>query len=253
MPNLLLLGLVNLCHVPDRIFSVVLIQTKTPQEQTHLDRFFKRVATGRHVFAIAGEEGLARVPSRVQRGRDVTLFWSIRSEAERWAEVVAENPRVKDLTLSEYLGEILPALANLKRVAGLDWTAEPIEIEADPTMLAERIRLETLDVFEMKVVREGRVFALEDSGGPALLVSGAGEGQFFLPCWSERSLADARIAGLWSGMMSSEIPLDNFVNRTLAWLRDRGAQVGPEHVEGALSLELAPADLRSRLIAAQSS
>ncbi len=231
----------------------MLIQTKTPQQRTHLDRFFKRVATQRCVFAVAGEEGLARVPSRAQRGRDVTLFWSIRSEAERWSEVVAENPRVKDLTLAEYLGEVLPALAHLKRIAGLDWTAEPMEIEADPTMLAERIRLETLDAFVMKVVREGRIFALEDSAGPALLVSGAGEGQFFLPCWSERSLAEARIGGLWRDMMASEIPLQNFINRTLSWLRDRGAQVGPEHVEGGLSLELAPGDLRSRLIAAQSS
>lgn len=230
----------------------MLIQLKTPQEQTHLDRFFKRVATERRVYAIAGEEGLARVPSRAQRGRDVTLFWSIRSEAERWSDVIAENPRIKELTLSEFLGEILPALAQLRRIAGLDWTAEPIEIEADPTMLAERIRLETLDAFVIKVVREGRVFALEDSGGPALLVSGAGEGQFFLPCWSERSLAEARIGGLWRDMLASEIPLENFINRTLAWLRDRGAQVGPEHVEGALSLELDPGDLRSRLIAAQS-
>lgn len=229
----------------------MLIHAKTPEEKTHLDRFFKRVATQRKVFAIAGEEGLARVPSRNQRGRDVTLFWSVRSEAERWSHVVAENPRVKDITLSEYLGEILPALARLKRAAGLDWTADPIEIEADPTMLAERIRLETLDAFVIKVVQEGRVFALEDSSGPALLVSGAGEGQHFLPCWSERSLAEARISGLWRDMLAIEIPLPNFIDRTLAWLRDQGARVGPEHVEGALSLELEPADLRSRLIAAQ--
>ena len=230
----------------------MLIQAKTPQEQTHRDRFFKRVAEQRRVYAISGEDGLARVPSRAQRTRDVTLFWSDRAEAERWANVIAENPRIKDLTLSEFLGEILPALAHLKRIAGLDWTAEPIEIEADPTVLAERIRLETLDAFVVKVVSEGRLFALEDSGGPALLVSGAGEGQLFLPCWSERALAEARISGLWRDMLASEIPLQNFIDRTLGWLEARGALVGPEHVEGALSLELEPSDLRSRLIATQS-
>ncbi|MCH9765149.1 MAG: DUF2750 domain-containing protein [Alphaproteobacteria bacterium] len=230
----------------------MLIQAKTPQEQTHRDRFFRRIATQRHVYAVSGEDGLARVPSRTQRGRDVTLFWSLPEEAERWAKVVAENPRVKDLTLSDFLGEILPALAELKRLAGLDWTAEPMEIEADPTALAERIRLETLDAFVIKVVSEGRLFTLEDSGGPALMVSGTGEGQQFLPCWSERALAEARIAGLWRDMLASEIPLQSFIDRTLLWLEDRGALVAPEHVAGALSLELAPADLRSRLIAAQS-
>ncbi len=244
-------------HIPPRLFKpdlhCVLIQVKTPQEQMHCDRFFKRVATERRVFAIAGEEGLARVPSRVQRGRDVTLFFSQYAEAERWANVIAENPRVKNLTLSEFLGEILPALSHLKRSAGIDWTEEPVEIEADPTVLAERIRLEMLDAFVVKVVKEGRLFALEDSNGPALLVSGAGEGQFFLPCWSERSLAEARIGGLWRDMLATEIPLQNFIDRTLAWVRDRGALVGPEHVEGALSLELDPGDLRSRLIQAQTS
>ena len=229
----------------------MLIQVKTPEEKTHLDRFFRRVAEGRKVFAVAGEEGLARVPSRVQRGRDVTMFWSVYSEAERWANVIAENPRVKDIPLSEFLGEILPALADLKRVAGVDWTADPIEIEADPKILAERIRLETLDNFIVKVTREGRIFTLEDSSGPALMVSGAGEGQHFLPCWSERALAEARISGLWRGMMSAEIPLQNFIERTLPWLDARGALVGPEHVEGALSLELAPSDLKARLVAAQ--
>lgn len=230
----------------------MLIQAKTPQEKVHLDRFFRRVATQRRVYAIAGEEGLARVPSRAQRGREVTLFFSEFAEAERWANVVAINPRVKELSLSEFLGDILPALTGLRRIAGLDWTAEPIEIEADPTMLAERIRLETLDAFVMKAVAEQRVFVLEDSGGPALMVSGATEGQLILPCWSDRSLAEARITGLWRDMLASEIPLPNFIDRTLAWLRDRNALIAPEHVEGALSLELDPGDLRARLLAAQS-
>lgn len=234
-----------------RLGKNVLIQVKSPEEQIHVARFFKRVAAAREVFAVAGEDGLARVPSRQQRGRDITLFWSERSQADRWAQVVAQNPRVKELTLSEFLGDILPALSQLKRQAGLDWTADSIEIAAEPTILAERVRLETLDVFVMKLATEGRVFALEDSSGPALMVSGAGEGQHFLPCWSERYLAEARITGLWSGMLASEIPLSNFIERTLPWLAARGALVGPEHVAGALSLELAPDDLKARLLAAR--
>lgn len=228
----------------------MLIQVKTPEEQIHVDRFFKRVAETRKVYAVAGEDGLARVPSPQQRGRDITLFWSTRGEAERWAKVVAQNPRVKDLTLSEFLGDILPALAHLKRQAGIDWTAESVEIATEPTILAERVRLETLDAFVVKVAQEGRIFVLEDSSGPALMVSGAGEGQHFLPCWSERHLAEARITGLWSGMLACEIPLANFMERTLPWLAARSALVGPEHVAGALSLELEPGDLKSRLLAA---
>lgn len=227
----------------------MLIHAKTPEEKTHLDRFLKSLASQRKVFAIAGEEGLARVHSRVQRDRDVTLFWSRRPDAERWANVVATNPRIKEITLSELLGDIFPALSGLKRNVGVDWTAEPMEIEADAKVLGERILLEILDAFVVKVARQGYVYALEDSGGPALMVSGAGQGQHFLPCWSDQALAEARISGLWRDMLAIEIPLDNFLSRTLAWLRDRGALVGPEHVEGALSIELEPADLRSRLMA----
>ncbi len=85
-------------------------------------RFLKRVVESKLVFAVSGEEGLARVPSRRMKGREVTLLWSKRAEAERWAPVVAKSPRIKELTLGAVMTDVLPGLANVKRLVGVDWS-----------------------------------------------------------------------------------------------------------------------------------
>jgi hypothetical protein len=210
------------------------------------DRFLKRVVEIRRAFAVAGSDGLARVPSRRQKGREVTLFWSRREEAERWAEAVASNPRVKELMLSDLLMDVLPALATIKRFAGVDWNADGVEPEFDAGDLAERIRLEALEAFVHRAMVNRRVFTLEGLDGPALLVSRARPDQYFMPCWAERAEAEMRIEGPWRDMMAMEIPLSDFLERKLPWLSGRGILVAPGHSEGAGTLELEAMDLKAR-------
>jgi hypothetical protein len=211
------------------------------------ERFMKRVVQRGGLFAVAGEEGLARVPSRHFKGREVTLLWSSRIEAERWANVVAKNPRIKELPLSEVLGGLLPSLAGSRRLIGPDWSAEPIELELEPRDLADRLRLETLEAFVAKARSQGSLFILEDSSGPALLVSATRPDLLVLPCWAERDLAETRIEGPWRDMMALEIPLASFVAHKLQWLSERGFLVAPDHRPDAGQLELQPGDLAARL------
>lgn len=211
------------------------------------DRFLKRIVEMRRAYVVAGADGLARVPSRRQKGREVTLFWSRRDEAERWAEAVALNPRVKELMLSDLLMDVLPTLANIKRFAGVDWNADGVEPEFDAGDLAERIRLESLEAFIHRAMVERRVFTLEGIDGPALLVSRARPEQFFMPCWADRAEAEMRIEGPWREMMAMEIPLSDFTDRKLPWLAGRGILVAPGHSEGVGTLEMEPLDLKARL------
>jgi len=215
-------------------------------EITQRDRFVKRVLATRTVYAVSGEEGLGRVPSRRWKGREVTLLWSSRAEAERWANVIAVNPRIKELPLGVVLSELLPSLAKFRRLIGPDWGSEPIEAEVEPGDLAERLRLEAIEHFAHKVMVTRKVFMLEDSSGPALLVSATSPDLLFLPCWAEREAAEARIEGPWRDMMAIEIPLHNFLEQTLGWLAGRGWMVAPDHWEGAGALELQPDDLKRR-------
>lgn len=213
---------------------------------TQRDRFLRRVVDSKRVFAVAGEGGLARVPSRRLKGRDVTLLWSEKTEAQRWADVITEKPRLKEIALGGLMADILPALAMLRRFVGVDWSSGQPEAEIDPNDLAERIRLEALHVFVHRAMVNRKVWILEDVAGPALLVSHTLPEQLFLPCWADRAEAEARIDGPWRDMTSIEIPLEDFLSRKLRWLEERGHLVAPGHGEGTGSIELSPSDLRER-------
>ena len=213
------------------------------------DRFVRQAIAHRTVFAVAGEDGLARVPSKQRRGRDVTLLWSARAEAEHWAPVVAEDPRVEELPLSALLDDVLPALGGLNRLVGPDWCADPAEAEVDPADLAERLRVQALEAFVTRARLSGAIWLLEDASGPALLVSAACSGRFMLPCWSERVLAASRREGPWADMAVSSVALQSFLGATLPWLAERGWSVAPEHSEGPGALELAPDEMAGRLVA----
>lgn len=223
----------------------MLLSPRIP-ELNQRDRFIKRAVAQRMVYAISGEEGLGRVPSQRHRGREVTLFWTNRKSAERWADVIAQKPRVKEITIDALLGEVLPALARLNRLAGPDWGSDPIEPELDAADLGERLRREVVDGFVERTSHTRKVYVLEDTTGPALLVSASQPGGLVLPLWSERAFAEARIEGPWAEMMSVEVPLQSFTQKTLLWLQDRGWLAGPDHMIGPGATEIAPAALKSR-------
>lgn len=215
------------------------------------DRFLTRVVAQRAVYVVLGEEGLARVASRRLKGREVTLLWSVREEAQRWASVVSENPRVKELTLGELLSGVLPKLSELRRFVGVDWTSDSVEPESDASDVAERLRVASLERFVRLVKETGQVWTLEDGNGPAFVLSATRADLFVLPCWADRATAENRILdridGPWRDMMALEIPLATFIEKKLPWLASQGRLVAPEHLEGAGALELEPPDLASQL------
>jgi hypothetical protein len=224
-----------------------MLQSPRIPELSQRDRFVKRVAAQRMVYVVAGAEGLGRVPSQRHRGREVTLFWTNRKAAERWADVVAAAPRIKEIALDALIGEVLPALHRMHRLAGPDWGAEPVEPELDAAELAERLKREVVEGFAERVRATRKVYLLEDGAGPAMVVSAVRSDTLVLPCWSERESAESRIEGPWADMLAVEIPLASFNERTLGWLDGRGFLVGPDHLVGPGTTELVPADLRRKL------
>ena len=158
-------------------------------EMTHRDRFIRKAASQRTVYAVAGEDGLARVASPANPKREVTLLWTNEAEAVRWADVLTENPRVKALAVGELIADVLPRLAGLSRHVGLDWSADPIEVEIEPNELAQRLRQESVESFLQRARLRRGVWTLEDANGPALLVSLKSDTQLMLPCWATRAEA----------------------------------------------------------------
>ena len=216
-------------------------------ELSQRDRFVRRAVAQKGVWAVAGEDGLARVASPDNPGQDVTLLWTAESEARRWADVLVKNPRVKMIPLNDLIADVLPKLAELDRLAGLDWSADPIECEVDPNDLIARMRHEGVESFLQRTRLHGSVWMLEDADGPALLVAHHHPNRLMLPCWASRSEAEARIEGPWYEMLAVEIPLHNFVHATLPWLVDQNWLVAPGYAPGGDTMEIEPLDLVRRI------
>ncbi len=211
------------------------------------DRFLGRAAQTRRVYGVVGEEGLARLPSRRLRGREVSLFWSAREDAERLAETVAQNPIVRTYALSELYSGVLPGLVQHRRLVGLDWSGQQIEVELDPQDFGERLRLASLDVFMGAMKQTGSIYTLEGAAGPALLVSQTRPDVLVLPCWADADEAQVRVEGPWRDMLVIQTAIGPFKDERLAWLKRFGHLVGPDHQGGPGSLELQPEDLAARL------
>ena len=215
-----------------------------------IDRFIRRVLDTEAIWTAAGEEGLARVASPTARARMATLLWSERAEAERWGSLVAAHPRTKRLSLPDLLNEVLPKLSALNRLVGPDWGPEPLEPEIEPADLARRLRSEAVAQFVRKANHREAVWVLQGADGPALLMSKSRPGAQMLPCWYDGAHAEARIAGPLAESVAAAVPLATFRERTLPWLGESGRLVAPAYCEGDGLVELAPADLATRLTGA---
>jgi hypothetical protein len=211
------------------------------------NRFVRRVCETGRVWAVAGSDGLARVKSQRWKGRDVTLLWSEEANARKWASTVADRPRLKELSRAELLQDVLPVLANMKRFVGPDWGSEPIEPEVEARDISERVRVEAVERFVRIVSTTGVIWMLEGVDGPGLLLSGSAQDRLVLPCWSDREEAERHLVGPFEELLALLIPIDNFLNRTLPWLEERGRLVAPEFEWGGGAIELEPGDLRFRL------
>lgn len=225
---------------------MLLRRTKARYVPGH-DDFVRKVVAARAVWAVAGSEGLARLPSAVNAGREVTLFWSDQGEAERWAVTVASEPRVKQIPLVDIINEVLPKLRELNRAVGPNWQQEPADAEIEPAVLADRLRAEIMASFVRQAVTNGAVYILEDDQGPTFAASAADPDRLVLPTWSTRPDAEFPRSGFWQETAISRIPLETFLERTLVWLDEIGRLAAPSYTPRIAGLEVTPADLTERL------
>ncbi len=215
-----------------------------------VDRFLGRVLDAQAAWTAAGEVGLARVPSPTEKARMVTLLWGERGEAEGWAGVAGAHPIIKRLPLADLLIDVLPKLGELRRLVGPGWGPEPIAPEVEPADLMRRLRSEAVARFVRKANHREAVWILQGADGPVCLVSKSRPGAQMLPCWYDSAHAESRIAGPLADAVAAAVPIAAFRDKMLLWLGESGRMVAPGYCEGDGLLELAPADLASRLTGA---
>jgi hypothetical protein len=225
----------------------MLLRQADPRHAAVLADFVRRVVASRTVWAVAGAEGLARMPSPTRRARETTLFWVEQNDAEQAAEKVAQEPRVKQIWLADFLHEVLPKLRDLDRAIGTNWLAAPCEAEIEPMELADRLRQEMLASFVRQAVGQGGLYILEDEQGPTFAASTEVANTLILPVWTQREEAEIVQRGFWQDMDISHIPVATFIERTLVWLQEINRSVSPSFTPRIANIELAPADIAERL------
>ncbi|MEQ1695959.1 MAG: DUF2750 domain-containing protein [Hyphomicrobiaceae bacterium] len=215
-------------------------------ELANRERFIKRVLANGGISFVAGDEGWACVPFKQDSTRDVVLFWSSQSEARRWADVVATNPQVHNVTLDSLLADVLPMLAERRCLVGTDWSTDPTDPILDTSDLTARIWRERGEQF-MTGVRESKtLWLLESASGPASLPSLRQDGKEYLPVWTSREAAAQNIAGSWAVKRPIAVSLAVFADRYLPFIEQRGWFVGPEPMPGAGTKEMSASEFSMR-------
>ena len=212
----------------------------------HRERFVKRVLAAGSVNFVSGESGWACVPFKQDSTREVVMFWSSRSEAEHWADVVAVVPSVHSVPLSVLLSDVLPMLASRRCLIGPDWCSEPNDPILEPADLMERLWRERSELFFGKIRQNNAVWVLESASGPAFLPSQRAVGKEFLPVWASRGEAEFHIAGSWAVKRPIAVSLAVFSDRYLPFLEQRGWLAGPEPMPGAGTRELTAGEFAIR-------
>jgi Protein of unknown function (DUF2750) len=217
-------------------------------ELAQRDRFVRRAAAEGRVLTLADEEN-ASVSSQKIPGRTVQLFWSSPIEAGRWAEALAGNRELQEITLEVFATDILPGIATAKGFVGTDWVSDPIEAEIDPRDLLIRLKTEAIPLYVAAAREKAEVYLVGNAEGP-MLTPGTQKPRSAdkLHVFSNRADTDAHLKKI-AGKRIIVDPLPNFVATTLVWAAAGDYPVMIEPIRGAGFIEVKAAELSARLSA----
>lgn len=217
-------------------------------ELAQRDRFVRRAVAEGRVLTLADEEN-ASVPSQKVAGRTVQLFWSSPIEAGRWAEALAGNRELQDISLEVFATDILPGIATAKGFVGTDWVSDPIEAEIDPRDLLIRLKTEAIPLYAAAAREKREIYLVGNAEGP-MLTPGTQKPRAAdkLHVFSHRPDAEAHMKKIAGKRVIVE-PIANFIATTLPWAAAQNHPVLIEPVRGAGFVEVKAADLSARLAA----
>jgi hypothetical protein len=219
----------------------------TTEEASVRDVFVTALVNQGVCWSIVGDEGLARVPAPRFPDRHVHLVWSKREDAEKWADVLVKNPRLRKISTVEMLTEMLPKLADMKRLVGPNWTADPVEPAIEPREFDRYVRRAAISDFIAAAHRHGQVFVLRNQDGPACLTSRLNATRKMLPAFADRKLAEDIGKAVFPGAVPVRVSMTDFTQRVLMWCAETKRTVAPGFLAGPGVIELEAWDVKTAL------
>jgi hypothetical protein len=217
-------------------------------ELAQRDRFVRRAVSEGRVLTLADEE-TASVPSQKVFGRTVQLFWSSPIEAGRWAEALAGNRELQEISLEAFATDILPGIATAKGFVGTDWVSDPIEAEIDPRDLLIRLKSDAIPLYAAAARQKGEVYLVGSPDGP-LMTPGTQKPHSAerLHVFANRPDAEVHMKKI-GGKRIIVDPIASFLSETLLWASAQNHPVAIEPIRGAGFIDIKPAELMTRLSA----
>jgi Protein of unknown function (DUF2750) len=209
--------------------------------------FVRDVAASGAAYVVEGQEGIARVPSPRRRGLSVELMWSQRQEAERWADVLVDAPRVAVVSLETLLVRHLPKLSDERRLVGVDWSAEPAEPEFVAGELDQQLRRRLVEQLVETAAKTRQVWLLKAADAPATLVTRHPAGGEALPVFADRISAERAMDGPWGHTVPTRVPIGDFVQKIVVWCAETRRRIAPAYVPGPGLIEMPPWDMKALL------
>ncbi len=209
-------------------------------------RFAERVTANGQLFLVVGDAGPALIASQIRPDSQLALLWSDAHEAARWADVLAANPRIEAITLTELQTMLLPEYAAAGVLIGPDWSADPVEPELEVAAVQARLAECQFDRFAASVVGQDHLFLLRGPDGLAGLAADDPAVAGVLPVWAGRDGVQAFAEGPFAGFAPQRVSLADFTQRTLLWCIEAGWRIAPQSSHGVAVAALRPAELKAR-------
>jgi hypothetical protein len=193
---------------------------------------------------VADHDRLAVLPSQVAPRQALVLSWSSENEAARWADVLAQQPRLVTLDVVTLLSQTLPALAAIGGRIGPDWSADSIEPELDAADLGDRLRAGLAAAFVSRVTATRTLWVLDHADGAATCDTAQGP---VVPVWSDRTFAEAIATHEAFHTDLRQVSLAEFTGRTLLSAGVVTSRIAPAFVPGHAGPTFTPWQLKALL------
>ena len=210
-------------------------------------QFIRDLTTNGCAYVVEGPSGFARVPSPRRPGHDVELIWTSRAEALRWADAVAQQPKIVTLSLDVLLSRHLAHLAAERRLLGVNWSDTPSEPEIGATDLDTQVRRMLVARFIEAVTRSRQVWVLKHGDEPLTVMTRHPAGGEVLPVFADRASAEHAIEGHCSHAAPTRIPFADFVHKTIFWCVEGRRRIAPAYRPGPGQVELHAWEMKAML------